>query len=113
MRETKGTERTEETETVWQTDGRVRKGTLQCQQGDHEVEIEVCVRACVCGDIIQACVLAVDGEEGGRRGGTVPVRVWYTTEVQNTQVESWDGVKRACLRELKGVDPVLEGGGEG
>lgn len=39
-------ERTEETETVWQTDGRVRKGTLQCQQGDHEVEIEVC--ACVC-----------------------------------------------------------------
>lgn len=58
-------------------------------------------------------VSRVYGEEGGRRGGIVPVRVWYTTEVQNTQVESWDGVKRACLRELKGVDPVLEGGGVG
>lgn len=44
---TEGTERTEETETVWQTDGRVRKGTLQCQQGDHEVEIEVCMCVCV------------------------------------------------------------------
>lgn len=46
-------ERTEETETVWQTDGGVRKGTLQCQQGDHEVEMEVPV----CVYIIQACVL--------------------------------------------------------
>lgn len=50
-------------------------------------------------------------EHGERRDGIVPVR--YTTKVQNTQVESWDGVKPACLRELKTVDPVLKGGGEG
>lgn len=61
--ETEGAERTEETETVWQTDGRVRKGTLQCQQGDHEVEMLVCA----CCDIIQAGMLlycTVRKEEG-------------------------------------------------
>lgn len=57
-------------------------------------------------------VSRVYDEEDGRKSGIVPVCVVHCRSVEHTGRELGWSV-RACLRELKGVDPVLEGGGVG